>query len=96
MKIPSFIPTEAESGLAVRQTATTFADRLPSLQEASDRLYLYKNLDIRNSYIEMNEISAPATPAADKGRLYLDVSGAKTRLMVIFQSGAAQQIAIEP
>lgn len=47
-------------------------------------------------YIEGGEMTPPAAPAADKFRLYADVSGVKTRLMVIFQSGAAQQIAIEP
>ena len=53
-------------------------------------------LQVKSLYAELDEITAPAAPAADKGRLYLDVSGVKTRLMVIFQSGAAQQIAIEP
>lgn len=47
-------------------------------------------------YFEGTEMTAPTAPAADKGRIYFDVSGVKTRLMVLFQSGAAQQIAIEP
>jgi hypothetical protein len=47
-------------------------------------------------YIEMSEISAPAAPAADKGRLFLQVSGVKTQLCVRFQSGAVQVIATEP
>lgn len=42
------------------------------------------------------EMTAP-TGAANSGRLYVeDNGGGKTRLMVIFGSGAAQQIAIEP
>lgn len=40
--------------------------------------------------------SPPAAPAASIVRLYADTSGAKIRLMAIFPSGAAQQIAIEP
>ena len=40
--------------------------------------------------------SPPAAPAASKARLYADTSGGKIRLMVIFPSGAAQQMAIEP
>jgi hypothetical protein len=47
--------------------------------------------------LELSEVTAPAAPAANKGRIYLEDNGAgKTRLMCIFPSGAAQQIAIEP
>ena len=48
------------------------------------------------TYTDIKEMTAPAAPAADTARLYADVSGVKTRLMVIFQTGAAVQIAIEP
>lgn len=48
-------------------------------------------------YIEGTEMTAPAAPAANKGRIYFEDNGAgKTRLMVIFPSGVAQQIALEP
>lgn len=40
--------------------------------------------------------SPPAAPSASIARLYADTSGGKIRLMAIFPSGAAQQIAIEP
>lgn len=40
--------------------------------------------------------SPPAAPAASIARLYADTSGGKIRLMALFPSGAAQQIAIEP
>lgn len=40
--------------------------------------------------------SPPAAPAASIARIYADTSGAKIRLMALFPSGAAQQIAIEP
>ena len=40
--------------------------------------------------------SPPAAPGASIVRLYADTSGGKIRLMAIFPSGAAQQIAIEP
>lgn len=49
-----------------------------------------------SSYLDLVEISAPAAPAANGGRLYLDDSGGKTRLMIRFNTGAAQQISIEP
>lgn len=47
--------------------------------------------------LESAEVSAPAAPAANGFRLYAEDNGAgKTRLMVLFATGAAQQIAIEP
>jgi len=49
------------------------------------------------TYIEGTEMAAPAAPAANKGRLFFQDNGAgKTQLMVIFATGAAQQVAIEP
>jgi len=48
-------------------------------------------------FLEMSEQTAPAAPAANKLRLYGEDNGAgKTRLMAIFPTGAAVQIAIEP
>lgn len=48
-------------------------------------------------YFEMSEMTAPAAPAANKVRLYSDDSGGgKTRIMALFPTGAAQQVAIEP
>ena len=49
------------------------------------------------SYVEGAEQAAPAAPAANGYRIFAQDNGAgKTQLMVIFASGAAQQIAIEP
>ena len=48
-------------------------------------------------YIAGVEQAAPAAPAANGYRIFAQDNGAgKTQLMVIFASGAAQQIAIEP
>lgn len=48
-------------------------------------------------YAELNEMTAPANAAANKCRLFAEDNGAgKTRLVVIFPSGAAQVIATEP
>jgi hypothetical protein len=45
----------------------------------------------------MTEMTAPSAPAANKARIYAEDNGSgKTRLMVLFPTGAAQQIAIEP
>lgn len=50
-----------------------------------------------NAYLDIGEISAPAAPAANTGRLYVEDNGAgKTRLVVRFPTGAAQVLATEP
>jgi hypothetical protein len=62
----------------------------------------FRDLSLRNivgqtGYTEMVEMTAPASPAANTVRLYCEDNGAgKTRLMALFPSGAAQQVAIEP
>lgn len=48
-------------------------------------------------YLQIAEIAAPSAPPANGGRLFLeDNGGGKTRLMIIFATGVAQQIAIQP
>ena len=48
-------------------------------------------------HLEGSEQTAPAAPAANGYRIYAQDNGAgKTQLMVLFASGAAQQIAIQP
>ena len=52
---------------------------------------------ILRGYLEGTEIIAPSAGAANTGRLFFQDNGAgKTQLMVIFATGAAQQIAIQP
>ena len=49
------------------------------------------------AYIEGTEQTAPSAPAANGYRIFAQDNGAgKTQLMVIFNTGAAQQIAIQP
>jgi hypothetical protein len=48
-------------------------------------------------YADLVESTPPAAPGVDTVRLYADDNGSgKTRLMALFSSGAAQQIAIQP
>ena len=55
------------------------------------------DLLIAAGFIQGNEMTAPAAGAANSYRLFAeDDGGGKTRLMAIFATGAAQQIAIEP
>ena len=61
----------------------------------------YRDLKLRNliqtEYTELTEMTAPAAPATNSVRIYAEDNGSgKTRLMALFATGAAQQIAIEP
>lgn len=68
-------------------------DNTRHLGSASNR---WQNLYI-GEFIEGTEMTAPSAPAANKFRIYATDNGAgKTVLYVLFASGAAQQIAIEP
>ncbi len=69
-------------GVALGRSSTTTAD----YQVAID-----------TRHVEMLTVpSTPSAPASGAVRLYSDVSGGKQRLMAVFPSGAAQQVAIEP
>lgn len=51
----------------------------------------------RGAYVQMAKGSTPSSPASSDVRLYADDNGAgKTRLMALFPTGAAQQVAIQP
>lgn len=58
----------------------------------------YFNFSLVNTgYYEGTEMTAPSAGAVNTGRLYFDDNGGgKTRLMVLFNTGAAQQVAIQP
>jgi hypothetical protein len=51
----------------------------------------------QGGYHDISEMTAPAAPAADTARLFVQDNGSgKTQLMVRFPTGAAVQVAIEP
>ena len=55
------------------------------------------NIVMASGYVEGSEMTAPAAPATNGFRIFAEDNGAgKTRLMVQFATGAAQQLAIEP
>lgn len=61
------------------------------------KLAVNGNVGVTGGYIAGEEQTAPAAPAANGYRIFAQDNGAgKTQLMVIFATGAAQQIAIEP
>lgn len=52
---------------------------------------------IEGDYIELPEITAPGAPGSNRVRIYaVDNGSAKTQLMAIFPTGAAQELEIEP
>ncbi len=54
-------------------------------------------LDIAAGALTFSEMTAPSAPAANGCALYVEDNGSgKTRLMALFSSGAAQQVAIQP
>lgn len=55
------------------------------------------SFSLAQGYIAGFEMTAPAAPAANGYRLFAQDNGAgKVQLMVLFPTGAAQQLAIEP
>lgn len=57
----------------------------------------YNELRCNTAFISVSEITAPSAPATNSVRIYAEDNGSgKTRLMALFATGAAQQIAIEP
>jgi len=64
---------------------------------ASEVVKLFNPNTAAGAAFQMVEMTAPSAAPANSGRIFLQDNGAgKTQLMVIFASGAAQQIAIEP
>jgi hypothetical protein len=56
-----------------------------------------RNATTGGGVLSFVEQSAPAAPATNEVRIYAEDNGSgKTRLMALFATGAAQQIAIEP
>jgi len=74
------------------ETAGTGADNVPvNIAPAGT-----EGVQIGN-FAQLTEMTAPAAGAANTARIFAEDNGSgKTRLMVQFASGAAQQIAIEP
>jgi len=69
----------------------------PALQRDAAGLRVVCADGTTGTYLSGVEQTAPAAPAANGYRIFAQDNGAgKTQLMVIFGSGAAQQIAIEP
>jgi hypothetical protein len=68
-----------------------------TIGRAAGVLTLFNENQTSGSAFEYVEQTAPAAPAANRVRVYAEDNGSgKTRLMALFPTGAAQQIAIEP
>lgn len=80
---------DLRTGNAAHDLYRTLSELWPTLEEMRNQAAL--------TYSDMGEITAPAAPGANTARIFVQDNGAgKTQLMVIFPTGAAQQLAIEP
>ena len=68
-----------------------------SIPAAAGQITMGAGFNYGANYNQFTEMTAPAAGATNTVRIYAEDNGAgKTRLMAIFPTGAAQQIAIEP
>jgi len=66
-------------------------------RDAANILNLGGSSSTTGSALQMQESTAPASPPTNSVRIYAEDNGSgKTRLMALFATGTAQQIAIEP
>lgn len=68
-----------------------------SLQRVGAGVLALTNSGASGATLEFREQTAPSAPSTNNVRIYAEDNGSgKTRLMAVFATGAAQQIAIEP
>ena len=69
---------------------------IPTDDDTTQGFHVYANGQVVTfNYIELVEMTAPAAPATNHARLYLEDIAGKSALRVIFPTGVAQTIAIE-
>lgn len=100
----------ANSGSATGQVAIGSMFGLPSIMlGTANDCYIHRSatgtmmlnatdaVKVNDAYLEFDEVTEPAAPAADNARLYVKDNGSgKTQLCVRFSSGAVQVIATQP
>jgi hypothetical protein len=96
LKVNGTVASEGGAGFKASTTSQFFYwDSLFIRKEAASILKIDDNTN--GAAIQLEEMTAPSAPAADNVRIYAEDNGSgKTRLMALFPTGAAQQIAIEP
>jgi hypothetical protein len=90
---------ELKSNSTIKWSSSTSPGGAKDLgvERSAAGVLLVSNGSTGGGSLEMREQTAPAAPAANGVRIYAEDDGAgKTRLMALFATGAAQQIAIEP
>lgn len=98
LSIGSTIPVTINSDRCLFDSAAFFGfSDIRIYRAAANILNFGATSTSTGSALQMQEMTAPAAPAANGVRIYAEDNGAgKTRLMALFNTGAAQQIAIEP
>jgi hypothetical protein len=86
------------SGLRLMAGSNLYWNNATIVSGATDGVFSLTNYaETAGAALYLLERTAPSAPAANRVYIYAEDNGAgKTRLMALFQSGAAQQIAIEP
>ena len=86
------LSSSSSAATLAAETAGTGADNVPiNITPAGTEGTQFTN------FLQLTEMTAPSAGASNTARIFAEDNGSgKTRLMVQFASGAAQQIAIEP
>jgi hypothetical protein len=86
------------SGVITADSGTVAFGNRAAISATNTNIVRISNAAINSgATLEMAEMTAPAAPAANGVRIYAEDNGSgKTRLMALFATGAAVQIAIEP
>lgn len=88
---------QAANAVAWSSDSTWYGTIDLQLVRAAANILGIRNGSTGGAAIDMQEMTAPSAPSANGVRLYAEDNGSgKTRLMALFPTGAAQQIAIEP
>lgn len=102
VRITSTVPVAwASSGWSGSIDTALFRGAAGQVDVTNGTAGTWRDLKLRNllnvEYHQMTEMTAPSAPATNSVRIYAEDNGSgKTRLMALFATGSAVQIAIEP
>lgn len=93
----SYLRFGSTTGLGWCSSSAISAGPDTALERSAAGVVVLTNGSTGSSALEFREQTAPSAPSTNRVRIYAEDNGSgKTRLMALFPTGAAQQIAIEP